>query len=363
MLSMNINELYIGQEFKNYKELCLTLDMAIKSGSGSKKAQLKELECYCKLGQDGRKFIIEEIYDEPKQKEDNRGKSEGSRRYIYGNLIQLLITDLLARCNGEISISRGWLLRTIGMTNVNYNYCWANLSKFSKHVNMNENIIYDFYNSSNNNFKSAIESALKRLMDKRVIMYNTIIKVVENEGYSHPRTATSLELKIIMTCETDILNQLGFEKISDVRTSKHWKLFKQKVSQYLNKETNIKFYYTAYDITINEDYIEQEKDALLKLVLGDVKREETMDELNNTVIEHVIVNAKNRQEEAMKFTSDKYKKYRTNENYLDDIEKLSKLLIDKNTYDFTFNVKDIKIDDFGTPYTFDINDELDDLFS
>ena len=39
-----IQDMYVGQEFKNYKEMCIWLGESIKSGC-SKKAQIKEWKC------------------------------------------------------------------------------------------------------------------------------------------------------------------------------------------------------------------------------------------------------------------------------------------------------------------------------
>lgn len=361
MIKMMVNKLYNGQIFKNYKALCKELEIPVKSSSNSKDAQFKELECFCKFHKDGHKFVIDEVYEEPKEKLDGRGKSEGSKRSIYGNLIQLLITDLLAQCNGQISISRGWLMRSIGMTNSNYNFCGEKITELSKHIEMNEKVIYDFYNTNNSNFKSTIETALNNLMDKRVVMYNTIIKVVEIEKYSSPRNASELELKIIMDCEKDALDEFGYNKLSEIRTSKHWKSFKHKVKNKLGRVSNIKYYFTAYDITVNEKYIEKERDALINLLLEDAKREECKTELNQKVLENIVMNAQIRREKAKLFTSSRYTKFRDDDSYIDDIEKLGKLLIDKNTYNFTHILNSFNLDINALPY--EIGDELDELFA
>lgn len=74
---MKIENLKKGMILKSYKELCSILETPIKS-SNSKKAQLNELERYCKFHNDGNKFIIDKIYSIPKPKIDGRGKSKGS---------------------------------------------------------------------------------------------------------------------------------------------------------------------------------------------------------------------------------------------------------------------------------------------
>ena len=68
---MNIDKLYVGQEIKNYRELCKLLGIKIQTGS-AKIAQIKELKTYLSFERNKNSFKIIEIYDEKKIKEDNR---------------------------------------------------------------------------------------------------------------------------------------------------------------------------------------------------------------------------------------------------------------------------------------------------
>ena len=79
---MNINKLEANKIYKNYKKLCNVLNVNVKGGK-SKQLQIIDMKRYFKYHNEGNKFIIDEIYPEPKEKIkiniDNRGKSEGSR--------------------------------------------------------------------------------------------------------------------------------------------------------------------------------------------------------------------------------------------------------------------------------------------
>ena len=61
---------------KNYKEMCKLLEEKEKSGGDSKKCQLKNWKRFFTWENQGQKFIIKEIYDEPLQKEDGRSKGQ-----------------------------------------------------------------------------------------------------------------------------------------------------------------------------------------------------------------------------------------------------------------------------------------------
>jgi hypothetical protein len=337
---MKIDNISQGQIFKNYKELCLELGELVKTGK-AKQLQIADWERYFEYHKSGHNFIINTIFETPKEKVDGRGKSEGSRRSIYSNAAQLLITDLLARSNGYVTISKNKLMVSIGMININYGECSQQVKKLAKYTDMNEKFIYDFYNINNSNFTSIIESALSNLEDKSIIMYSRIIKVCE-QGKSIPRKATKFEETQILECEKETLDELGFENKSKVRVSNKWNVFKKDTQSKLNKVTEIKYYFSAYEITVNQKYIEQERNKLAELLLEQVVRNETNDNLNNTIIEQFIHNSHERKENG--FTSGKLAKIRLDENYIDNMKQLASLLLDKKAPRIKDYVSQIKIE-------------------
>jgi hypothetical protein len=353
---MNTSKLYKGQTFKNYKELCVELEMEVKKSTDTKNAQFKELSRYCKYNKIGHKFTIEEVFEKPLPKIENRGKSTGSRNYIYGELIQLLILDLLAKCKkGHISISRSKLMVTINMINRNYSPCGEKVKQLGKYTEIEEAVIYDFYNTSNSNFKSAIETALNNLMDKRIIWYDKVTKVCEKETKNH-RYATVEEKEIIRDTEKLVLDELGYKQVSRVRCSKHWKLFKKKVKKSLNENSEINYYYLAYDIYANEVYLQEERLEILNFLMEEAKRDEYKGELNATVYLNLIENAKKRHEKG--FTSGKMSKYRISDNYVEDIKKLVNLLIDDMADYIVDDVFDIKEDEIWTEEELELFEQL-----
>jgi hypothetical protein len=344
---MNIEKLISGKTFKNYKELCTDLGMEVKKSSKSKKYQLRELERYCTYIKEGHSFKITEVFSDPRPKVDNRGKSEGSRRDVYGNLIQLLIADLLAQTKaGRISISRGRLLLAINMVNENYSYCGENVPKLSKYTDIEEAVIYDFLNTSNSNFKSTVETALKQLMDKRIIWYDRVTKV--SKGNTRD-TATQEDKEIIMKYETEVLKSFGYKSISQVRSSKHWKLFKKEVQKLLNKNSDIDYYYFAYDITVNKEGLKEERQELSDFLLEDMQRLEYHCKLNITVSDHLKENAKKRHDNH--FTgSQKMNKYRREDQYIEKISKLIGYLVDLSASDIMKHIGNIELDEWwGLP--------------
>lgn len=320
---MNINNISEGQIFKNYKVLCAELEMEVKPSAKGREYQMRELARFCKFNKTGHKITIEEIYPIPLPKIDGRGKDS-----IYGNLVQLLIADLLAQSKGQISISRSKLMNNIGMVNDNYSEGREFIKKIALYVDIDEKIVYDFYNTTSGSFKQIVETALHSLMDKRVIMYNTVIKVSEKDQYS-TRMASKEELQLIMNIEKSVLIDLGYKAISDVRISKDWIRFKETTKQLLHKQSDINFYFTAYDITIHEEYIVEERNELIDLLLNKIKRQESKNELNELILANLLINAKKRNTTESK--SKKMERVRRDFNYVTNFEQLMKLLIDKST--------------------------------
>jgi hypothetical protein len=231
-------------------------------------------------------------------------------------------------------------MHTLGMVNRNYNECKEMVLKLSAYSDIDERIIYDFYNTSSSSFKSIIETALNSLMDKRVIMFNKIIKIKELDK-SYTRVATEIELQIIMKIEKEILEELKYKQISAVRISKDWRKFKDKVTKSLHEQSNINFYYTAYDIAINEKYIIEERNYLINLLLEQVARQKSKDELNQLIYVNLLLNAQKRHE--MAFTSKKMGRVRMPELYIENFKKLADLLIDKDADYIVTQVKSMEV--------------------
>ena len=81
---MNINNIRVGETYKNWKALCEALGIEPKSG-GYKAKQEKDFRQYFNWTKEGQKIIITVVYDEVQERVDGRGKSEGSQKAIREN--------------------------------------------------------------------------------------------------------------------------------------------------------------------------------------------------------------------------------------------------------------------------------------
>lgn len=341
--SHNINRnIKVGQVFKNYKELCNALNENVKSGK-SKQLQLKKWERYFSLSKDGNKFIINEIFAEPKEKINNRkgrsGTSTGSRgnNNVYGEKIELLVLDLLVqnKNKGHVIISKNQLLKAINMINGNYSPCSENIQRLSTYLEMPKAVIFDFYTSSRGSFKSTLEAALNSLRNKSLIFWSKVISIcITNElGEKEYRIATQEEKGKILKYEKETLISMGFGRIADIMFTNRWREFKEKIEDVLKEKTCIDYYYVTYEITVNKEHIHQEYEKLLDLVLSSKDRKEYRNYLNTIASERLQSNATKRRivsNEAFGINAKYIDNVRASEDYLVNHQKLIDLLIKQN---------------------------------
>ncbi|MCM3792484.1 hypothetical protein M3690_04155 [Priestia megaterium] len=333
---MKIENVSEGQIIKNYKALCSELEVPVEAGN-SKKAQLKEWERYFGYQKQGNKFIITDIYETPKEKVDGRGKSGD-----YVNHLELFIADMLANSKDKhISISRTRFLIAMNMVNNNYGECNKYIDQLSKFTNIEKIVIHDFYNTTNSNLKYAIETALDRLQSKRVITWKKVIKICDKEDEGNHRVATQDEEDMIkFKYEKEVLEKMpkGYREIKTLRISKYWKKFQTEVQKNLDKETHIKYYYLAYFFSINQDYIEAERDDLKKLIMDNKEKHEARKKINQSVQNNLYKNADKRCSDAIE-AKGKFKDYRFDFEYPDKIKKLIDLLVNEKQSDITYRLQ------------------------
>lgn len=351
---MNIEELNVGQVIKNYKELCVVLGERIKTGNG-KIAQLKEIERYIKYHKDGNKFVIDEIYDKAKDKEDGRNivKADDKRHEgnssIYGSDIKRLLLYLMATSleSDEIILPISILLSKLYMINYNYSIGRRNQERLSEILKIDEIYVNEFYDTTHQNLRRTLESNLDNL-DKRAIIrwttvrmvcktvaevkYNELDEIVIDmdtntisydikEEYS---VATKQQDLIIMEAENEVLKELELEEINEVFRYGKAEIFYNKVYDIIKKKANIKYYFNGYKLIFNRDIVLDELEKYGEEV-SDVRRQ-----LNGKVREKLLDNAIARQEKVQEEfksvigelppdTKEK-KRVRCGDDYLDNIQ-------------------------------------------
>lgn len=316
--NMNLNNIKVGDTIKNYKEMCLLLEVPEKN---NRKYQFDEWERYFKWSKQGNSFIIEDIYYNPLEKNDGRGKAG----VPYIKYIERLILDLLMRDknSGNVSYSKFALLNILKMVNDNYYYGKSNPKKVSELLEIKESNVNEFFNVSSDTLTTHLKKALDTLQKNALITYNmtkwvcqvkTIIDTnksgnakvsllttydqYDNEYVSYnsknailieKRKASEEEVDEIRRAERQVMINMDCTTKQEIVRSGKWVDYKKTVNRMLLDQLNIEYYYDKYDIRFYIDHIEREIHRL-----DEYDRIDIQELLNNEIIERLERNTENR---------------------------------------------------------------------
>ena len=304
LINNNKNKIKLGIPYKNYREVCRTLQIPIRSGN-SRKSQIKKIECYFKYHKEGNQWIFDKKYKEPKKIIDSRKVGNNN---IFNLHMQKLILDLMAlqfKNNGKknILLSTSSLMESLALVNNYYKLYRDNNASLAKTLNINSQNVIEFYNHTYNNLKHSIETTLKQLENRALIIWENVITIainIEQQGkiVEIHRMATQQEKELIIELEKITLKEMGYTNKKDIFLYGQWHLFKSTVIKKIKNKINIKYYYKSYNITFNKYIIEEQKKINNMILLNKDKKEEKK-EINNKVSNKMITNAKNRQNKAI----------------------------------------------------------------
>lgn len=291
-----VKELKIGQEFKSYRAVCQALGESVKNGGKSKEAQMKEWARYFNHRKDGNKWIITELYHAPLDKYDGRSLLSGGS--VYTDDLQTLIL-MLADMQGKknnLLITRNNLIMQLGLVNVNY--------KTGKHyplgmeevLNVESEVLSDFFTSTDRNLKRMIETAMNKLDKKSLIRWRKA-RVLKRNGEEESEVATREEDERILEVERRVMDELGCKDEAEVIFRGFSQTYYNQVVMTLNNEYNfnLDYYFRAYEIIYSKKFIQME---LNKLPLED--RQMASKRLNQNLQNNLCTNAKNRQRRVRK---------------------------------------------------------------
>lgn len=274
-----------------YKELVTILETEIKA-SGSKQLQLKDWERYFDyIKGEKATFVIKEIYTEPKEKIDNRGKSEGSRANndIYGKHIDKILIDYLQQTynNGKYIIytTNSVLAQMVGIINQNYRVANNKKSKFkqfmiNKEGKITNTAMYNVFNKINEIKRKPIIASLNRLQKQNLISYQLNYMIYFENA---TRCANISESEIILQCEEKALEHM---KITDRKKLMTNDKLKNEFYEIVNK-------LSAQEIN-DCDGIYQGFKIWVKQNINDVEQIENVEELKSELNEQIIRKVKDK---------------------------------------------------------------------
>lgn len=357
---MRIQELKEGQVIKNYRELCEVLGEKPKpSGSNSQKAHIKKFERYFEYTRDGHKYIITNIYNTKKKKEETRG---GANNKVYVEDFEKLMIYHLYKDKSEVKLlSKTSIYKIMDLYNDNYNLGRDKISKLCEILEVPTKSLYEFYDMNSGKLTKLVERNLKALRSKALITYESVMCVAKEEAevqYNellepiiikgkmqyetviNYREATKEERQALIRFENEVLKEYGVFTHKDIYLKGKWNEYTKKVRQKIyDSNLNIKYYYRAYRITYNNDHIEEYYNML------DFENEQThKDNINTNYMKSVEKGAKTRHTNASKkVDKSNIDIFRSSETYVNEQVKISEYLIN-NKADSLKEELDKKVD-------------------
>lgn len=224
-----VNDLKVGQTFKNYKELVAFFDEDVKNGGTSKKAQLENFKRYFDWEKQGNKFIITDIKDVPTEK-----KLQG-KDATYGIELDALFKNYLIESKQYTNRHLYTKLLPIVNSEDNAEFFEDNASDLTLIYNCKDDSLIQHYRSKMlRTLTVDIDRSLNRLTKNDIITCEDII-VGQYIQYDKSIIANPNEVKYFVLSGSDYNKVTKFEK--DAREELNVTAFQVSV----NKATREKF--------------------------------------------------------------------------------------------------------------------------
>ena len=347
-----------------YGQLTRTILNEEPKKGNSKVKQMKQIESLYKVEQKGRKYILIEKYEEPKEIIDNRQES-------YISLIENLILNLCYNesyqpsFDGSVKISMGRIARGVGLFNTNFSACKRMLGKTSKYLGTNIDTTKEYFDTVERSASGKIETALKNLDKKATISWNKVIMIAEVEEFSqfshrekesgevevykstmeNHRKATDEEIDFIRDSRKEAYIQYGVKDAKQAKFSSKAKEINDNIKTRLLKR-NISYYYYAYEIRFNPKFVEYD---LKQFCLDEDEKYAMTKTLKEAFSIKIYENADKKNIKCVGRPSNSDRKaYRKGDKYLEDYQTLNNNMIikDKNILDEVYKTHtDSKIEE------------------
>ena len=313
---VNLDELWNGRVFKNYRDLARMMGWKVYSkGGASINAQFKELSRVCDWTRDvdenGKKrsnrIIINEVYKEAKQVVDKR-------KYREGELLSRLVGRSILECiqNGslltlaeqphlepqsdfayrDIYLTQGSLYVRTGLVNPSYVVSKHNRLELAKQENVSMARVNDFFACNQVYLKRILGQALAQLKNRRLVdhleTFCLVLKEADVNTFTieqlHEKSSVDIHVKekrvfandhqrsFIFACEANVLKKYGYQNFSDVYScsfDERDAFFKEIVSvirqeakdhpsEEIQSLSSLQYYYSALKLTFVPRLVEQE---------------------------------------------------------------------------------------------------------
>ena len=319
----NMNNVNLGQEFKNYKELCAYLGEQEKGGK-SKDLQIKDWERYFSFEKQGHKFIITDVYDIPKEKvrkqrkvEDKPRKKYKTENYTSNNIKNIkpmieLLSELLGSCeyNEVFNSYTSWYCDVLSLfdrktSDSIYESARSLEHTCQKYGISNVNLYKDYISTTKSLLKDMLLKSLKHMEKKELIKYDVCYQFGYKLG-----VRTSVTGKFVTECLNDTIQE-NETTVCDAMNEEHLLSEKMKGRQLL------------FMIYNKEDLTNQFTEMKLQSLMED---KATVDKMNDCLIDYMVEYEGKHPDEITRIDNDKHPLLYYNQGIrineiLDDLER------------------------------------------
>ena len=280
-----MNNVNLGQEFKNYKELCAYLGEQEKGGK-SKDLQIKDWERYFSFEKQGHKFIITDVYDIPKEKvrkqrkvEDKPRKKYKTENYTSNNIKNIkpmieLLSELLGSCeyNEVFNSYTSWYCDVLSLfdrktSDSIYESARSLEHTCQKYGISNVNLYKDYISTTKSLLKDMLLKSLKHMEKKELIKYDVCYQFGYKLG-----VRTSVTGKFVTECLNDTIQE-NETTVCDEMNEEHLLSEKMKGRQLL------------FMIYNKENLTNQFTEMKLQSLMED---KATVDKMNDCLIDYMV---------------------------------------------------------------------------
>ena len=275
-LEKQIEQLHVGQEFKNYPELCKALNLE-PDGGNKKKKQLKELQSYINYEVQDRKYIITEIFETPKVLEQ---KVAANAKYV--NFVQNILLSYLSKQKEEVAyVTQQNLWTILGMVNERY---FPMRESKEELLALDENMdifnINNFYQRSNLKFRDIIKSSIASLKRRKIIMCEETYRIGIGHQFSSTfesieyHDASDSEKRYILRTQHNLLKKYGCKDEFELFFKKNKDSYYKELNEIFLQDKGWKNVFFCYKLVFDKD-----------IVVEEINEQEEVLQFNNIIIE------------------------------------------------------------------------------
>ena len=254
------------KSYKNWKEICEAMEWKTICGN-YKKARLKDLGSMCKYHKEGQKIVIDEIYENPIEKNDNRKNNGGHNTSKLPEIQRLIVYNLVNYydIDEDIYMSIGEMVggaankdideEGIELYTADYRLWKKKKNAISLKFKIDIQTVIDFYNMVDTSMKGYVKTALN---NTKGLTWNYGYVVSKHGEYKNEiKEASEEEVEAIKEEEQNVLKEMNIKNIQQVILKGLVKDYYKKLTDSFAENSILKEYdyiYKAYHIKCDETF-------------------------------------------------------------------------------------------------------------